>query len=119
MLDNPPVPRVLRAEAGELAEARAQGWNLRRLLLEFEWLFWGLICGYGTGIGGAVAWAVFSDLLFAFIYWRWATVKRAPHPGAQQEYSFRLRLLDFPKQYSADAARLTRPSFASSSTPCA
>lgn len=91
----------------ELAEARSHGWDARRLLLELEWLFWGLLCGYGTWIGGAIAWALFADLLFALIYWEWAIVTRMPHPGVQQEYSFRLRLLDFPKQYSTDAALLS------------
>lgn len=47
-----------------------------------------------------------ADLIFTLVYWSSATVTRQRHPGTEQEFSFRLRLLDLPKQYAADRANL-------------
>ena len=90
----------------ELGEARSGGWDTSRLLFESEWLFWGLVCGYGTKIWWALGWALLANLIFTLIYWSSATVTRQPHPDTKEEFSFRLRLLDLPKQYSAERADL-------------
>lgn len=83
----------------ELAEARRAGWTADRLEKELEWLVWGLTCGYGTKIWWIVGWALLLNLCFTLIYWRWATLERAPHPDVEKDFSFRLRLLDLPQHY--------------------
>lgn len=83
----------------ELMEARREGHTWRRLQLEAEWLFWGVTTGYGTQLGWIVFWAALVNLFFTLVYWAGATIHRAPHPEAELEHSFQLRLLDFPKQY--------------------
>jgi uncharacterized protein YjbI with pentapeptide repeats len=87
-------------ERAELQEARENGWKSERLEKEIEWLVWGVTCGYGTKIWWIVGWASLLNLVFTLVYWRWAEIQRKPHPQAEQEFRFRLRLLDLPKQYS-------------------
>lgn len=90
----------------KLREVRSGGWDWARFLLEVEWLFWGLVCGYGTKLWWTLGWALLVDAIFTLVYWSSATVTRLPHPDAKEEFSFRLRLLDLPKQYAADRADL-------------
>ena len=97
---------VFQLKQARLREARAQKQISKRLWPELEWLFWGLSCGYGTKIWRIICWAILVDLLFAFVYWLFAEIKRTAFPGAEREFSFRLRLLDFPKQYSSRSASL-------------
>jgi len=83
----------------ELLEARAEGFTWPRLWLEAQWILWGATAGYGTRLGWIVGWSVLMDVLFALVYWRAALIQREPHPETEREHSFRLRLLDLPKQY--------------------
>jgi uncharacterized protein YjbI with pentapeptide repeats len=92
-----------------LQEARHHGPIGKRLGREVEWWLWGLTAGYGTRLEWILAWALLVDLGFALLYWRGARIHREPHPTAEREHSFRLRLLDLPKQYlTGQPTRITR-----------
>ena len=66
-----------------------------------EWSLWGLTSGYGTKLSRILGWSLLVWLIFAFIYAYSGNAKRRPHPPAESDFSFRLRLLDFPKVYLA------------------
>ena len=78
---------VFQLKQARLREARAQRQISKRLWPELEWLFWGLSCGYGTKIWRIICWAILVDLLFAFVYWLFAEIKRTAFPAAEREES--------------------------------
>lgn len=66
---------------------------------EAEWIFWGIPCGYGTKIYWIIGWSVLTTLLFAVIYSIKGELNRQSHPETKQEFNFKQRLFDFPKEY--------------------
>ena len=66
---------------------------------EAEWIFGGIPCGYGTKIYWITGWSALITLLFAVIYSIKGELDRQPHPEAKQEFNFKQRLFDFPKEY--------------------
>ena len=66
---------------------------------EAEWIFWGIPCGYGTKIYWIIGWSALITLLFAVIYSIKGELNRQPHPETKQEFNFKQRLFDFPKEY--------------------
>ena len=66
---------------------------------EAEWIFWGIPCGYGTKIYWIIGWSALITLLFAVIYSIKGELNRQPHPKTKQEFNFKQRLFDFPKEY--------------------
>ena len=66
---------------------------------EAEWIFWGIPCGYGTKIYWIIGWSVLITLLFAVIYSIKGELDRQPYPEAKQDFNFKQRLFDFPKEY--------------------
>jgi uncharacterized protein YjbI with pentapeptide repeats len=83
----------------ELKESHTNKNKMQYLFTQLEWIFWGLSCGYGTKIWRILGWALLFNMIFTVIYTFTCEVKRLPYPGGQQEFTFRFRLLDFPKDY--------------------
>jgi len=82
----------------ELAEVKGKP-LLQQLPVKAEWAFWGIICGYGTKIDLVLGWALLINLMFTFIYSCKGRLERQPHPETEQEFTFKMRVLDFPKNY--------------------
>jgi uncharacterized protein YjbI with pentapeptide repeats len=72
-----------------------------KMYTEVEYYFWGLPAGYGTKIWNILFWAALLNLLFTLLYYSRAKLHRGRHPNAGHEFNFRLRVLDFPKQFYA------------------
>ena len=66
---------------------------------EAEWIFWGIPCGYGTKIYWIIGWSALITLLFAVIYSIKGELNRRPHPETKQEFNFKQRIFDLPKEY--------------------
>ena len=73
---------------------------------EAEWIFWGIPCGYGTKIYWITGWSALITLLFAVIYSIKGELNRRPHPETKQEFNFKQRLFDFPKEYCSKNSML-------------
>ncbi len=89
-------------KVAELHEARADKtltfWQ--RLPTEVEWVFWGVVCGYGTKIWWVLGWSLLLNFLFTSLYsTKNANLEKQLHPDTKHEFTFRLRLLDFPREY--------------------
>ena len=74
-------------------------------LKEAEWMFWGLSCGYGTKVWWIVGWSGFFLLVFAGLYSIGGGLTRKLNPKTEQDFSFRQRLLDFPKEYLGQGSK--------------
>jgi hypothetical protein len=83
----------------ELKETRNGDDSWLTIQREVEWIFWGIPCGYGTKIYRIIGWSALITLLFAVIYSIKGELDRQPHPEAKQEFNFKQRLFDFPKEY--------------------
>ena len=66
---------------------------------EAEWICLGIPCGYGTKIYWIIGWSALITLLFAVIYSIKGELNRQPHPETRQDFNFKQRLFDFPKEY--------------------
>ncbi len=89
----------------ELNEARNEEKLRSRLPGEAEWIFWGLPCGYGTKVWRIVGLSGFFLLVFAGLYSIGERLTRKPHPRIEQDFAFRQRLLDFPKEYLGQGSK--------------
>ena len=88
-------------KVAELKEARKEEKPWRRITKEAAWIFWGIPCGYGTKIWWILGWGIFLDVLFALVYSVKGELNRKSHSVKKHEFTFKLRFLDFPKQYLA------------------
>jgi len=83
----------------ELREAREGGKFWLWLQTEAECFLWGATCGYGTKIWWIIGWAIFINLLFTILYVMKGELNRHFPPVTEEEFVFKQRLFDFPKEY--------------------
>ena len=83
----------------ELQEARRTPQVWQRVGVEAEWMFWGLLCGYGTKLWWVVGWALGINLLCTLIYSTLGTLHRRYNPKTSEDFTFKPRPWDFPKDY--------------------
>ncbi|MCF6238055.1 MAG: pentapeptide repeat-containing protein, partial [Candidatus Marinimicrobia bacterium] len=85
----------------ELAERRAESTLRSWLMAHWYELIWYLTAGFGTRLDWVVGWILLVDLLFSLLYWCKGEINRQAFPEAETEFSFGLRLFDFPRKYLA------------------
>jgi len=87
------------AERHEIYQKNEGGWPW--LQAKAAWCFWGLPTGYGTKLWNLIVSVFLLNLLFVLLYYAKAKLERETHPKTGHEFNFRLRVLDFPKQFYA------------------
>jgi hypothetical protein len=93
----------------ELREAREGLYFWQRLPLEAQWMFLGIFCGYGTGFWTIVSWTLGFNVLFTLIYWTMGDLQRHHNPGSTQDFTFKQRLLEFPRLYITSPESSMKP----------
>jgi hypothetical protein len=93
----------------ELQETRERPSFRQQLLREIEWLFFGSLCGYGTGFWTIVSWTLGFNVVFTLIYWTLGDLQRHRNPDITRDFTFKWRLLDFPHLYITSQESSAQP----------
>jgi uncharacterized protein YjbI with pentapeptide repeats len=93
----------------ELQEARRTQRVWQRVGVEAEWLLWGVLCGYGTKLWWVVGWALGVNVLCTVLYSLYGTLHRRYNPETREDFTFKPRPWDFPKDYLTPHDRPATP----------
>ncbi len=97
------------SKRAQLFEARSGDVLSERIFREMEWLFWGLVSGYGTKLWWVFGWSTAIIFLFALFYYCTKAISWKRQSSREFDFDFKLRLLDLPDLYierDTDAAQV-------------